>query len=350
MAQSTDPLLLEAHRINYRLRSTFFYHKMREYDVLALPMVIASLFPIEHLYSWDERTDWGISEDAFEYIHQHKQFHLIQVFCHPRLLREHPDLLVYYRNIAALSQKSVGYLTGIPIARYEKASKKPLLLDDNQLFTLVRLFNEHITLIIDSSIQGFTEQELQGLLLISTGAQIDGAWRNAIGEEAEKVVQSLLVKEAVERNLLIALIPRNGSVEPYNAEILEELLKNIRPYRGIMLGNQTSLLFSSEPDISLVSKQGNISGMIEVKGGIDPAGALERYGAAKKSFEQTLRRSPDAKTILVASCITDEVHERIRKDATISYYFNLTEVISSTEVYRQFMQLVFSLLEEQTSQ
>ena len=92
------------------------------------------------------------------------------------------------------------------------------------------------------------------------------------------------------------------------------------------------------------------SGMIEVKGGTDPAGALERYGAAKKSFEQTLRHSPDAKTILVASCLTSEVEERIRQDATISYYFNLTEVISATEVYNQFMRLVFSLLEEQPPQ
>jgi len=28
-------LLAEAHQISYRLRSTFFYRKMKEYDVLA---------------------------------------------------------------------------------------------------------------------------------------------------------------------------------------------------------------------------------------------------------------------------------------------------------------------------
>ena len=211
------------------------------------------------------------------------------------------------------------------------------------------LFRSHVSLIIDSSIQRFTEQELQGLLLVSTGAQIDGAWRNAIGEEAEKVVQSLLVKEAVERKLLHSVLPRTGpGVEPYDAEKLEELLGNIRSYRGIILSNQTSLLFSSEPDISLIGRGGTTIGMIEVKGGTDPAGALERYGAAKKSFEQTLRRSPDAKTILAASCITPEVQKRIAQDTTISYYFNLTEIITSTEVYSHFMQLVFSILDEAT--
>ncbi len=256
-------------------------------------------------------------------------------------------MLAYYRNIAALSQKSVGYLTGISIIKYEARPNNQQSLSDSQILTLSRLFNEHISLIIDSSIQSFTEQELQGMLLVSTGTQIDGAWRNAIGEEAEKVVQSLLVKEAIERKLLHSVLPRSGaSVEPYNSEKLEELLGNIRLYRGVMLSNQTSLLFSSEPDISLIGRQGTTIGLIEVKGGTDPVGALERYGAAKKTFEQTLRRSPKAKTILTASGITKEVQERIRQDTTISYYFNLTEIITSTATYNQFMQLIFSMLDE----
>ena len=338
-------LLAEAHQISYRLRSTFFYRKMKEYDVLAFPSMIARLSTIEGLYNWDHRENWGISEDAFTYIDKHPSLKLIQVFCHPKLLREYPTLLAYYRNIAALSQKSVKYLTNINVARYESEINNRRPLGDPQIFSLARLFNVHISLIIDSSIQTFTEQELEGLLLISTGAQIDGAWRNAIGEEAEKVVQRLLVKEAVERDLLSALILRNGTeVETYNTEKLEDLLGNIGRYRGILLNNQTSLLFSSEPDISLVGKQGITLGVIEVKGGNDPSGALERYGAAKKSFEETLRNTPIAKTFFVASCITPEVHSRIAQDQTISEYFNLTEIISDNSIYSKFMQQVFLLL------
>lgn len=347
MVRINDTLLTESHRINYRLRSTFFYHKLKEYGVLAFAPMIEKLFPVAHLYNWDERANWGIGEDAFSYIAQHENFQLMQVFCHPKLLREYPVLLAYYRSIAALSQKSVMYLAGISVARYENNLKNTRSLDDAQALTLSRLFNEHMTLIVDSSIKSFTEQELQGLLLASTGTQIDGAWRNAIGEEAEKVVQSLLVKEAVERNLLQALIPRNEAVMvPYSAEKLEEYLSDIRYYRGIMLSNQTSMLFSSEPDIAILGKQGTTLGMIEIKGGTDPAGALERYGAAKKSFEKALRLNSHAKTILIASCITNEVHERIIQDAMISHYFNLTEVLSSKEAYDNFMQLVFSLLHE----
>lgn len=208
------------------------------------------------------------------------------------------------------------------------------------------LFNTHISLIIDSSIESLSKDELQGLLLTSTGAQIDGSWRNKIGEEAEKIVQRLLVKETIERNLLSALIPIPGvAVVPYDSTQLDEQLGHIEQYRGILLTNRTSILFSSEPDISLLNKQGTTVGVIEVKGGADPAGALERYGAAKKSFEESRRDNAGVKTILVASCITLEVQTRIQQDPTISFYFNLTQILSDSELSSQFMQQVFALLE-----
>lgn len=217
-------------------------------------------------------------------------------------------MLVYYRNIAALSQKAVGYLTNIAVKKHEEDKVNRRLLTEAQALTLARLFNTHISLIIDSSIESLSKDELQGLLLTSTGAQIDGSWRNKIGEEAEKIVQRLLVKEAKERNLLLALIPITGSaVALYDPAQIDEQLGHIEQYRGILLTNRTSILFSSEPDISLLNKQGSTVGVIEVKGGADPAGALERYGAAKKSFEESRRDNARVKTILVASCITSEV-------------------------------------------
>ncbi len=46
-------LLIEAHRINYRLRSTFFYRKLKEYKTLSLRTKIDKLLTVNHLYSWD---------------------------------------------------------------------------------------------------------------------------------------------------------------------------------------------------------------------------------------------------------------------------------------------------------
>jgi XcyI restriction endonuclease len=340
-------LLTEANRVNYRLRSTFFYRKLKEYNTLSFNAIINALLPVKHLYSWEDWANWGIGEDAFTYINLNSNLQLIQVFCHPRLIREHSKLLSYYRNIAVLSQKAVKYLIKIDVKKIETDEENRYPLTDDKALALSQLFNEHISLIIDSSIGSLAGEELYGILLASTGAQIDGSWRNAIGEEAEKVVQRLLIKEAKEYNLLAAFIPRvSTTIELYNPDRLEEQLGNIECYRGVMLSNHTSILFSSEPDISLLNNQGTTVGVIEVKGGADPAGALERYGAAKKSFEEAFRRNSEVRTILVASCITSEVHTRIQNDSTISAYFNLTEILSeNSRQYDQFIQEVFSLLQ-----
>ena len=350
MTDDDDALLREANRVNYRLRSTFFYRKLREYGTLVLPDLIATLTPAEHLYNWDHFGDWGIGQAAFRYIRDHANLTLLQVFCHPRALRERPRLIAYYRNVAALSQKGVRYLSGIDVKRLEQGVERDESLGEDVALKLARLFNEHVSLIVDSSLLSLTSDELYGLLLTSTGAQIDGAWRNAIGEEAEKVVQRLLVKAARERGALAALTPRgNSPIEVYDPSRSDDQLGEMDRYRAILLTNQTSALFASEPDITLLDQDGKTVGVIEVKGGADPAGALERYGAAKKSFEATRRANPAAATILVASCITTEVRARIETDETITAYYNLTEMLNETggaNTLAHFIGQVFTLLGE----
>ncbi|MBE9216583.1 hypothetical protein IQ247_28660 [Plectonema cf. radiosum LEGE 06105] len=96
--------------------------------------------------------------------------------------------------------------------------------------------------------------------------------------------------------------------------------------------NKTMICSSNERDT--LNNQGIKVGVIEIKGGTDPAGALERYGAAKKSFEEAFRINP-------------EVNTRIENDSTISTYFNLTEILTEQKLqYKNFIQEVFSLLQQ----
>src|SRR3989344_6689266 len=118
-------LLSEAHRINYRLRSTFFYRKLNEYNTYEFPDTIQKLIPISKDYDWEKYNEWGITKEAFEQVKK-SDLSLIQVFAHPRLLREHPILIAYYRNVAALSQKSVSYLSGVQPIRFENGDKNNL--------------------------------------------------------------------------------------------------------------------------------------------------------------------------------------------------------------------------------
>ena len=87
--EENKTLLMEAHRINYRLRSTFFYRKLNEYNTYKFPETIRKLIPLSREYDWKKYMEWGITKDAFEQIKK-SDLSWIQVFSHPRLLREHP--------------------------------------------------------------------------------------------------------------------------------------------------------------------------------------------------------------------------------------------------------------------
>ncbi|MBI4209944.1 MAG: XcyI family restriction endonuclease [Candidatus Diapherotrites archaeon] len=329
--------------INYRLRSTFFYNKLNEYHTYEFSETIQKLIPLEGNFDWAESRKWGIAKKALDEIKKTK-LSLIQVFCHPRLLREHPALVSYYRNIAALSQKSVSYLAGISPQKFE--NEKGANPTQEESLKLAKLFNEHISLIIENALEGFNDKHISGMLFASTGSQIDGSWRNAIGTEAEKVVQKMLVKEAIERNQIISFLVRDNhsAVEKYNKRNSVKQIDNITNYKGFTLKNKRSVLFSSEPDIAILGSNGRTIAVIEVKGGTDPAGALERYGVAKKSFEKSLKDSPKALTIIVASCITNEVESRIETDKTIGKYYNLTSILTKEEEKKKFLQYIFKNL------
>lgn len=341
--KNNKQLLREAHKINYKLRSTFFYRKLHEYKTLEFPATIAQLIPLSEQYDWEGYKEWGISEKSFELVNK-SELSLIQVFSHPKLLREHPHLIGYYRNVSVLSQKSTKYMCDIDPKKYEE--KKKNNLSEKHALSLAQLFNEHISLIVDSAFGKFEKEEIQGLLLASTGAQIDGSWRNSIGDEAEKVVQTMITQEIVKKNLLKAFLMRdNGNIADPDKTTIENIIKNIKEIKGLMLNNQKSILFSSEPDLTILDKSGKSSLVIEVKGGTDPAGALERYGASKKSFEHSIKENKKVKTCLVASCITDEVEGRIVSDKTISKYFNLTNILSDETYKIEFLNYVLRFVE-----
>jgi hypothetical protein len=60
--------------------------------------------------------------------------------------------------------------------------------------------------------------------------------------------------------------------------------------------------------------------VIEIKGGTDPAGALERLGAIKKSFDYARKENKKVETILVVSCITEEMNKRLKKEKTMTTF------------------------------
>lgn len=327
--------LTEALQIDYRLRSTFFHRKLQELGFLAFKTEIDKLIGISGNFNWDNRDRWGISNLAWQMIVD-SDVPPIAVFAHPRVLQEQPRLSAYYRNVAALPQKAVNKLV-LTIVSIERG-KIPLPAEKALL--LCRLYNSHSSLIIEGA-SNYTRDDALALMYTSAGAQINGSWLNRVGEEAELVTRKMLVRAAARTGRLVSVILRDGST----STVFDDVVEQVPILSGMRLSNQTSILFSSEPDISLLNASGELVAAIEVKGGKDTAGALERYGAAKKSFEEARRQKSDARTIFLASCITDEVKKRLADDEIVTNSYNLTDIVIDEREREEFVRFVFKLLD-----
>jgi len=332
MAEATDRALQqEAHEINYGLRVSFFYRKLREDGFFGFVSDIEKLAKSHGLYSWEDRLHWRITHDAWRTL-QDAKIEPLKILAHPKVLMEHTKLVGYYRNVAVFPRKGLQYLA-FDITKYELGKKRDMTYQ--QALQLAKLFNSHISAILEST-SNIKYEEIKGLMFSSAGASLDGSWRNRVGKEAETRVKSYLVRRVLEKKLIAATIDAEGS--PADFEPAKDYVLHVDSYLGFKLKNGWTIRFSSEPDISFIDQAGVPQCAIEVKGGADPAGALERLGAVQKSFRSARKDNASVRTVLVASCITAEMARRLEDDPLVDEVFNLTAIIGDLEERERFLQ------------
>ena len=106
------------------------------------------------------------------------------------------------------------------------------------------------------------------------------------------------------------------------------------------LPNGYSMRYGSEPDIFF---QQDISGSrreaatIEIKGGKDPAGALERLGAVQKSFKAT---PPNSVNILIAGVVAPEMRARLDQMGVVKVFL-LDDLSHDGDRWTDFLNEVF---------
>ena len=124
---------------------------------------------------------------------------------------------------------------------------------------------------------------------MAAGSQAQGSWQNRKGD---------LIEEIMRRDLLSQLY-RVGLIEkvPIQIDIRTRAVVKLKLVDGRIVR------MGSEPDIEVITK-GRIQAAVEVKGGIDPAGVLERVGAAIKSLRRSKENSAGAITILVMTAVS----------------------------------------------
>ena len=261
--------------------------------------------------SFSSLDDLMISPLAWEYVAS-SRIDPKQVFSHPDLLYHHPEASEYYRGIALLSRKRVAAIT-TSVEAWEDPDRKNRVSGE-QCKKVARLYNT----VISSIIEGATDWTLENgyrNIIANMGIGLDGSIRNLIGQDAEKNVKDRILEWLDNRGFIIE---RDERGTKFN------------------LSKGYFMQYGSEPDIEFRRNE-TVVATIEIKGGTDPAGALERLGAVQKSFEETPASSVN---ILVAGIVTPEMELRLNS-LGINRYFLLDSITHGGEGWTHFLNEVF---------
>lgn len=259
----------------------------------------------------------AISGEAWQCINQLK-VEPRMVFVHPDLLMEHPEASLHYRGIATLSLKRVGNIAA-NVATWESRTSRRTP-NRAAVLKVARLYNAVISTIIEGTDQWALENGYRNIVA-TIGIGLDGSMRNIIGREAEDAVRERLSRWI-----------KNSGI-PYKREDSHTFL----------LGQEgmIRMKFGSEPDI-LFERRDKDQGTwtqavtIEIKAGTDPAGALERLGAMKKSFDKTRARVANIALLgVVTPAMRAELDDMSIED------FDLYSVLNTDEGWKEFTREVF---------
>jgi hypothetical protein len=286
---------------------------------------------IEH-FNW--QLDWSyqelmIDQETWDYIVKTRKYAPKFIFCHPEMLKNHPVTSLYYRGLTGLSIKAAKDYFGV-IERIEEGGEKVRLSEDKAL-KMSQVYNTFIC----SNIKGSTNWTLENgkrTIIATLGITLDGSMRNRVGDIAEERIRTMVVNCALENGLL---------VEPE----LDDPVDSVKYLPNVCsLKENVQMEFSSEPDISFYEVKASgkeLLATIEIKGGTDPAGALERYGAATKSFQHALSQNNRCKNFFLAASITPELEKRIKEDRLVEKYFNIIDIMEEDKVRAEFFNELF---------
>lgn len=273
--------------------------------------------------AWNPPSHLMIEPGVWKYVVTERGYDPKRVFCHPDVLLRYPMASAYYRGLCALSIKSAkqyfGAIEGL------EAGKPGARITPAKALKMARTYNTFICSILANSAQ-WTLENGRRTIIATLGITLDGVMRNRVGDIAEERIRHLILDHVVSRRLLLRDIP--ATTEDEKAD------------KTFPLKNGVVMKFSSEPDVAF-SQQGTLLVVVEIKGGIDAAGALERYGAATKSFQHAMGVSPRCKNFYLAGVFTPELNKRIKGDRLVEKSFNIVEMLEKPEVREDFFIELF---------
>lgn len=261
----------ESWLIDQVTKSTFFHQKLHEYGLLEVAYALDRVQG--ETLNWDLAA-LGISSHAWNKV-IHQGIKPVSVFAHPSVLMDIPRSVGYYRGLAMVSLKSMSNIR-LNVERFE-AGQNRMPLDDQKAQDIAFRFNELISRLLEADEQ-IDPREFDLWRGMTAGSTAQGSWQNRKGNVAEELVKGFIRRRVRDRQLLVATS---------DAGISETL------------ADSRIITYASEPDIAFYDRSEKILIAVEIKGGIDPAGVLERVGAAIKSLSRAKQENPQALTILL---------------------------------------------------
>lgn len=311
-------------RMNYRLRAIAMAQSLRQERLSLLVEKVRSLDP--EVYDWSDLEALGISKTASERV-EAMGLSPTMVFCHPDVILADPQLIEYYRGLALLPHKGMTQL-GTATKNLEAGKGK---LSKERADKIFPLLNEIISTIIEN-VPGFLALDPNVVIRATVAVTTDGRWRNAIGEEASRIVKEMIVRYFYDEGLVASVVTKSCEFFDSASDLpLEDI-------SALKLVNGCTLRFGTEPDIEIEDAHQKLTAAIEIKGGLDPAGALERYGAAKKSFAKARARNSAVRTMLLMSAITSEISTRASQNTEVHDLVDLNEVLLEEKQRKTFLE------------
>jgi hypothetical protein len=283
MAKRPNKANIDAWTLDQLAKSAFFHRKLHEWKLLEIAEQLETVRGEDLVW-----TDLNIAEQAWNKI-IHRGIKPVIVFAHPHVLQTLPGSAGYYRMLAMVSQKSMKRI-GMNLDSYEAGRS---LTNEAGALAAAQHLNRIISALIELD-ETINAREFDLWRGMAAGSQAQGSWQNNKGTSAEVAIREVVLRRLQER----------GFVTGEQASAT-----------SILLDDGRVLIFADEPDIGIYRR--DIPEVaIEVKGGIDQAGVLERIGATLKSLRRTRQENPNAITILIIQDVS--MTARARQDLSIN--------------------------------
>lgn len=314
---SSDPEQdkLESWLLDQVTKSEFFHQKLHEYGLLEVAYAVESV--------QGEKLDWdleklGLSEKAWNRV-IHRGMKPIRVFAHPYVLQTVARSVGYYRGLALVSLKSMNNIK-LSIERFETGRSKTPLSEEKAL-AVARRLNELISRLVEADDQ-IDPREFDLWRGMTAGSTAQGSWQNRKGNVAEDLVKGFIKRRIRDRMLLAS-----GSGDGASATLTDGRI----------------VRYGSEPDIAFLGEGQQVVAAVEIKGGIDTAGVLERVGAAIKSLSRVKNENVSATTVLIMYrvAVTDQAQQDLESHrADIDHWFTIEDVLNRDDTRQEIFKLL----------